>query len=548
MATPGAKSLQDPGIFVPIPLVETIRPRVKAWRAAGYPGASGTTRRLLEHWHNAEGREDRRFFFCQLEAIETLIWLSEAPAADRVGADIPSDGGTFKRLCSKMATGSGKTVVMAMLIAWQVLNKVVDPQNARYSKNIFVVAPGLTVKRRLQVLYPSDPNNFYDAFDIVPSSLKDKLHQGRVLVENWHTLNWETEKDLAKKKSVDKRGVMSDEAYARHVLGPMAKAQNLVIINDEAHHAWRVAPDVKTKGVSKEEVEEATIWVGGLDRLQRARGIQTCFDFSATPFVSTGKRGSEEALFGWIVSDFGLNDAIESGLVKTPRVVIRDDGQLSADYKSRFYHIYRDPDVTDDLNRKAEQTDPLPDLIINGYALLGKDWQATAQEWQQAGFATPPVMITVANRTETAARIKWAFDHNKMRIAELCAPDRTLHIDSKVLAAAEAETDGAAAEATAASEDEADDDAADADEEVAPTRSRKLTKKEQAALLRETVDTVGKVGQARRADPKRDLGRHVVGRLGRQDRDAHHGPARVHQSIAVRASGGTRPAPHGISG
>ena len=142
VATPGAKSLQDPGIFVPIPLVETIRPRVKAWRAAGYPGVSGTTRRLLEHWHNAEGREDRRFFFCQLEAIETLIWLTEAPAADRVGIDIPSDGGPFKRLCSKMATGSGKTVVMAMLIAWQVLNKVVDPQNARYSKNVFVVAPG----------------------------------------------------------------------------------------------------------------------------------------------------------------------------------------------------------------------------------------------------------------------------------------------------------------------------------------------------------------------------------------------------------------------
>jgi type III restriction enzyme len=493
VATPGAKSLQDPGIFVPIPLVETIRPRVKAWRAAGYPGASGTTRRLLEHWHNAEGREDRRFFFCQLEAIETLIWLSEAPAADRVGADIPADGGTFKRLCSKMATGSGKTVVMAMLIAWQVLNKVVDPQNARYSKNIFVVAPGLTVKRRLQVLYPSDPNNFYDAFDIVPSSLKDKLHQGRVLVENWHTLNWETEKDLAKKKSVDKRGVMSDEAYARHVLGPMAKAQNLVIINDEAHHAWRVAPDAKPAGLSKEEVEEATIWVGGLDRLQRARGIQTCFDFSATPFVSTGKRGSEEALFGWIVSDFGLNDAIESGLVKTPRVVIRDDGQLSADTKSRFYHIYRDPDVTDDLNRKAEETDPLPDLIINGYALLGKDWQATAQEWQKAGFATPPVMITVANRTETAARIKYAFDHNKMRIAELSTPDRTLHIDSKVLAKAEAETDTSAAEATATSDDEGGED--DADEEAAPTQARKFTKKEQAALLRETVDTVGKAGK-----------------------------------------------------
>src|SRR3990172_394127 len=490
VATPGAKSLQDPGIFVPIPLVESIRPRVKSWCEAGYPGASGTTKRLLEHWYNVEERaEDRRLFFCQLEAMETLIWMSEAPSADRVGVDMPSDGGLFKRLCAKMATGSGKTVVMAMLIAWQVLNKVTDPQNARYSKNVFVVAPGLTVKRRLQVLIPSDPGNFYDAFNIVPSSLKDRLNQSPVLVENWHTLQWETEKDLARKRSVDKRGVMSDEAYARHVLGPMANAQNLVVINDEAHHAWRVSPDVKLAGASKDEVEEATIWVGGLDRLHKARGILTCYDFSATPFVSTGKRGSEEALFGWIVSDFGLNDAIESGLVKTPRVVIRDDGKLSADYKSRFYHIYRDPDVTDDLNRKAEDHDLLPDLVVNGYALLGKDWLETARGWEKEGFPTPPVMITVANRTETAARIKYAFDHNKIRVEELSDVKRTLHIDSKVLAMAEAETDATEEESTPVARSEDGED-----EEAEPTR--KLTKRQQAALLRETVDTVGKVGKA----------------------------------------------------
>jgi len=108
---------------------------------------------------------------CQLKAIETLIWLVEAPAADKVGIDIPSDGGTFTRLCSKMATGSGKTVVMAMLIAWQVINKVTYPQDARFSKHVFVVAPGLTVKSRLQVLLPAGKVNFYDEFNIVPASL-----------------------------------------------------------------------------------------------------------------------------------------------------------------------------------------------------------------------------------------------------------------------------------------------------------------------------------------------------------------------------------------
>ncbi len=125
-------------------------------------------------------------------------------------------------------------------------------------------------------------------------------------------------------------------------------------------------------------------------------------------------------MFDWIVSDFGLNDAIESGLVKTPRVVVRDDGRLTADYKSRLYHIYNDPEVKDDLNRKAEPQEPLPDLVTNGYYLLGKDWLETANEWQAAGHKTPPVMITVANRTETAARVKYAFDRGKIRIDELC--------------------------------------------------------------------------------------------------------------------------------
>ncbi len=140
----------------------------------------------------------------------------------------------------------------------------------------------------------------------------------------------------------------------------------------------------------------------------------TCYDFSATPLAPSGKKSSEEALFAWIVSDFGLNDAIESGLVKTPRVVIRDDGKMGADYKSRLYHIYNDPEVKDDVNRKAQEFEPLPDLVVNGYYLLGKDWLATRESWAEIGFKIPPVMISVANRTETAARIKYSFDHHKI--------------------------------------------------------------------------------------------------------------------------------------
>ncbi len=488
MATPGATSLEDPGIFVPIPLVEQIRPRVKAWRDSGYPGVTGTTKRLLEHWQNKDERPaDRRLFFCQMEAIETLIWLTEAPAAERVGVEIPSDGGPFRRLCSKMATGTGKTVVMAMLIAWQALNKITDLQNPAYSKNALVIAPGLTIRRRLQVLIPNTPGNFYDEFNLVPLGLKERLNQARVAIRNWHTLQWETEADLARRRSVDKRGPKGDAAYARDVLGEMANAQNLLVINDEAHHAWRVPPGAKVKGVEKEEIEEATIWIGGLDRLHRTRGILAAHDFSATPFFSTGKKGAEEALFDWIVSDFGLNDAIESGLVKTPRVVIRDDGQLTPDYKSRFYHLY--PHVKDDLNRKEPEQTPLPDLITNAYMLLGKDWLETVRLWEKSNSPTPPVMITVANRTETAARVKYAFDRNKMRIDELCAPDLTVHIDSKVLKKAEAE------EEAPPESDEVTAEEAEPEEAVETAPTRKLTRKQQAARLRELVDTVGKPGQ-----------------------------------------------------
>lgn len=481
IASERSKTLDDPGMFVEIPLVNKIRPRIKQWREAGYPGVTGVTRRLLAHWRDEEERSYRRFFFCQLEAIETLIWWIEGPAAVKVGIELPSDGGEFTRLCSKMATGTGKTIVMALLIAWQVLNRVTYHTDVRFSKNLFIVAPGLTVKNRLQVLVPSTPGNYYDEFNIVPAGLRERLRQGKVMIKNWQALGWDTEEKLAKKKSVDKRGAKSDEAYVREILEEMASAKNLIVINDEAHHAWRVPAESKVKGRKKEEIEEATKWVGGLDRIHRARGILYCFDFSATPFAPSGKKSSDEALFGWIVSDFGLNDAIESGLVKTPRVVIRDDGVPDAKtYRSQLYHIYEW--VKDDLNRPAEEHEPLPALVTNAYYLLGKDWLETYRLWQKSKRPTPPVMISVANRTETAARIKYAFDHERILISELCNPERTLHIDSKVLAEAEAQDEILNITVDSECED---------GEDFAPS----MSKKEKAELLRQIVDTVGQTGK-----------------------------------------------------
>jgi type III restriction enzyme len=423
-----------------------------------------------------------------LEAIETLIWLTEAPEADRTGIEIQSDGGAFSRWCSKMATGSGKTIVMGMLIAWQVLNKVANGKDARFSKNVLVVAPGLTVKSRLSVLNPFDKANYYEEFNIVPSGLMETLRQGKVRIINWHSLAWDSEERLAKKKTVDKRGAKSDEAYVREVLGDMENANSLIVINDEAHHAWRIPAESKIKGVKKEDIEESTVWIGGLDRIHRARGIIRCFDLSATPFAPSGKKATEEALFQWIVSDFGLNDAIESGLVKTPRVVIRSDGKVDNELKPKLYHIYAQPEVKDDINRKAEDSEPLPDLIKNAYLLLGKDWQATKDDWGKAGYKTPPVMITVANTTYTSARIKTSFDRDTFLLSaaglgNLCNQQRTLQIDSSILEKAEAETE------------EVDIAVEETDEENDEPKEKKLTKKQQAELLRRTVDTVGKIGE-----------------------------------------------------
>ena len=179
-ASEKSKSFDDPGEFHDIKLVNDIRNRVKRWQEAGYPGVTGISKRLIEHWHDTEQREYHKFFFCQFEAIETLIWLNEAPDSEKVGIVIPSDGGDFKRLCCKMATGTGKTIVMAMLIAWQVLNKVTYPQDTRYSKNILIIAPGLTVRNRLSVLIPSTEGNYYEEFHICRRALKKSFGRAKL--------------------------------------------------------------------------------------------------------------------------------------------------------------------------------------------------------------------------------------------------------------------------------------------------------------------------------------------------------------------------------
>ena len=477
----------------PLEKVNEIRGRVDAWREADYPGITSVTRSLLEHWQERSARQ-LPLYFCQIEAIETLIWWVEAADQFRQGVYLTGDGGPWERLCSKMATGTGKTTLMAMIIAWQVLNALTYPRRSKdFSRSVFVVAPGLTVKERLRVLYPGEPDNFYDAFGLCPSdAMRQKLNQMDLLIENWHTLLPLKEQD----RSVVKKGRESDEAFTRRVLGKLADCRDLFIINDEAHHAYRKPADVK---ISRKEadalgidLDEATRWIEGLDRIHKTRRIQRCFDLSATPFAPTGKANTEAGLFEWIVSDFGLNDAIEAGLVKTPRVVIRDDALPNAQtLRSKLYHIYREAEVAEDLNRKAESHEALPKLVQDAYTLLGADWRDILRQWQALGHTSPPVMLTVCNRTETAARVERYFRNGDAHWPELHAPARTLRVDSRVLEKAEVgESAGADKDYEAALG--AIVDAANIPD-IRKERLRGLKKEE---LLREMVDNVGKRGTA----------------------------------------------------
>ena len=474
----------------PLDLVNQIRERVNQWRQDDFAGVTSITRNLLEHWHDKNARI-LPFYFCQLEAIETLIWWTEAPDNYKQGISLPNDGGEWRRLCNKMATGTGKTTVMAMIITWQVLNALTYQKRTKdFSRVVFIVAPGLTVKERLQVLLPGGTNNYYDEFNLCPNDvLRQKLNQAEILIHNWHSLMPLKQAE----RSVVKKGTESDKAFCKRVLGRLANYRDIIVINDEAHHAYRIPADVKVKKDDDFDPEEATRWIEGLDRINKEIRIQKCFDLSATPFAPTGKTNTEQGLFDWILSDFGLNDAIEAGLVKTPRVVVRD-GVIpdTATLKPKLYHLYRDDSVKDDFARRgAEEHEPLPLLVQQAYTLLGSDWREAAKAWSLAGYSSPPVMLTVCNKTETAARIEYFFDNGDCHWPELKSPLKTLRVDSRVLEKAEL------GETVSIDKDYEKKLQNILEASPMPQDKKKLLlqeKKEQ--VLREIVDTVGKPNKA----------------------------------------------------
>lgn len=436
-----------PGIYLDedqddLHIVNQLRADVARWRDSNYEGVTPVSRDLLRHWTTPD--RYRRLFFCQIEAIETIIYLAEVmrsgkrtrfnpqflPADISKLIDIPAnlDLLPLTRLGCKMATGSGKTVVMAMLIAWAFCNRGRNPGDERFPNAVLVCCPNLTVKERLAVLRPERDDNYYAAFDVAPLKLRPLMQNGRVLVENWHRFAPQTQHhEGGRSYTVVNKGAETHDAFARRVLGDLYDRAPIMVLNDEAHHCYRPAPlsDQARKRMTPAELkeaqgenDEATVWIEGLDRINNLHGgksagqtkpaVALCVDLSATPFYIAGSGHVEGSPFPWLVSDFGLVDAIESGIVKIPRLPVSDaTGRPEPKYFRLWDNIREGLEPADFLPGKGRK--PKPDVVFReaeaALAQLAGQWVERfryIQEAKPGEVQAPPVLIIVCDNTDIA--------------------------------------------------------------------------------------------------------------------------------------------------
>lgn len=424
--TPGFQQEMDLGVAERNETVEAIRSKVREWRMQGYPGTTGVTRKLLFHWAD-EDQCLKPPFFAQREAIETLIWLREvATRSTPERRDIEEASRQWNdgiiRYAAKMATGSGKTAVMAMLIAWQTLNAIRTTRirNLRHGQRFAVLTPGLTVRDRLEVLKPGHPQNIYDEMGLVPKSLRARLGRAQVKVINFQA--------FVRRDNLGATGaarkllrVSADHGREDHVqsaervlreLNRGVAYGDIVVINDEAHHCW--LPDEKTSA-KRDEKETAAVWFNAIRALRDARHLgreaagggqeSVVYDFSATPMWIGTAAKSKPRLFEWVVSDFPLMDAIESGLVKVPRVPTDDDSDRD---RTVWRNLYKNTRL-----KTIRRSDLLAEPLSGAVAALYDDYRKTSAAWQEK-LATPPVMIVVANSIRNAeALFDWIAGHSR---------------------------------------------------------------------------------------------------------------------------------------
>ncbi len=501
-------------------LVNLIRERLASWREAGYPGAGRTTLDLLRHWRR-DGRE-HPLFFAQIEAAETIIFLNEARSDLLQGVevapeDVPDGVEAFRRYACKMATGSGKTTVMGMLCAWSILNKIASRGDARFSDVVLVVCPNLTIRDRLRELDPNRAEaSVYRERDLVPAHLMSNLRRGWVLVKNWHEFErkgmsagakvqkagvpevvkatikigpkttsgrggrYMTEKALdvavvqgmriledrrPEKSEVvveETRFVESDTKLMQRLIGSeVGSKQNILVLNDEAHHAYRIrgrdasdaAEDAEAlnEELADDYEVESTVWMDGLDRMHRNRRINFCVDLSATPYYLARAGEETNKIFPWVVCDFGLTDAIESGLVKIPQLAHSDP---SGEPEAKYFNIWRwIMGRLSAAERGGKRANPKPEAVLREaetpIRLLAYSWDDLRKAWEGTDEERPPVLILVCKNTKLASLIYgWLAEGEtppgipEVDLASVRNVDgkrNTIRVDSKVIGETEVE-------------------------------------------------------------------------------------------------------------
>ncbi len=412
--------------------INEIRGHVHTWRSLRNPadwGVTGATQRLLEHWrhHDFVGAQP---FFCQIEAIETIIWLTEvAPRRaaskgllDQIANANEEANPELFRLAMKMATGSGKTTVMAMLIAWQAVNAA-RKETKDFSRAFLIITPGITIKDRLRVLLPSEPDNYYETRELVPPEMLPEIRRAEIVITNYHAFQHRETLALSKVGRSFLQGndpeplktTETDAEMLERACGKLLRYDRVNVLNDEAHHCYRHKVGADAEGAltgddrreAAENEEAARLWINGIEALDRKLsqggrkgGVRAVYDLSATPFFLRGSGYQEGTLFPWVVSDFSLMDAIESGIVKLPRVPVSDN-LVQTDtvvYRDLWKHIGKDLPKTAAGAAKLSPFD-LPNTLKTAMNALYSHYEGAYERWQRAGIGVPPVFIVVCQNT-----------------------------------------------------------------------------------------------------------------------------------------------------
>ena len=421
--------------YDPNPIINELRREIDKWRQIDNPAnwkVTPETARLLQHWRG-DHFSSIRPFFCQVEAAEVVIWLTEvAPNLDNkvsnkfldhlFSANEAANPG-LPRLACKLATGAGKTTVMAMLIAWQTINWVRRKTSSRFTRGFLVIAPGITIKDRLDVLKPNDPYSYYKSRELVPGDMLQDLEQAKIVITNYHAFKLRNTLDLTTggRALLQGRGpelntTETEGQMIKRVMPDLMGMRNIMVINDEAHHCYREKPaeeseesDLKgkeEKDEAKENNEAARLWINGIEAVNRTMGVSRVMDLSATPFFLRGSGYAEGTLFPWTMSDFSLMDAIECGIVKLPRVPIADNLPGGKDempmYRNLWEHIRSDMPKTGRSKATDLEDRSIPTPLVTALDVLYGHYAKTFELWKEQSIDVPPVFIIVCNNTSSS--------------------------------------------------------------------------------------------------------------------------------------------------